>query len=332
MTDSGLTGLFLFLQMSILMLVRWRFPKMKWTLAIDQAIVFIAAATWESGAYFLTLSVFEAVYLGYPIIALPALYYCFLYKQEPYFCLMLIQGFFAGFSLWGWQKYQKNALKRIDEDRKRYYEAESLKQDLLNASIQTAKMAELSERSRIARDIHDHAGHEIIAAYLSLQTAQVLLKDEPEQAEDMLGESLVRLEHGIDKIRETVQNLAPIFSIGVESLRKLCGEFKYCPVKLQVYGDASKVPVYLWSILEPCLKEALTNIVRHSEAKNVRATLDITPSIVRLCVENDGVDIKTHAVSGLGLRNLQQRAAAVGGNISTNISKDFRLVCVLPIR
>lgn len=70
--------------------------------------------------------------------------------------------------------------------------------------------------------------------------------------------------------------------------------------------------------------------MHHAEAKKVTVTLDITPFIVRLCIENDGVR-KGTGCAGIGLRNLRQRAAAVGGNISTSLSDRFRLVCVLPL-
>lgn len=328
---KGLEGLYLLLAILILMLLRWRFPKLTWTLLLDQFIVFILTVNYPLGVYVLVICTFEAMYLGRAFLIIPTIVYCFLTGQELSFYLILFHGAISGFSLWGWSKLRYTAMKHIDQDNRRYYELENLKQELIVANKQTARLAELTERSRIARDIHDHAGHEIVAAYMSLQTAQAYFHEEPTQSEELLNEAIVRLESGIDKIRETVQNLTPLSNIGVENLQHLCKEFQYCPINFKIYGDASNVPVYLWIILEPCLKEALTNIIRHSSAKNVVASLDITPSIVRLCVENDGVSQSQKTNSGVGLHNLQQRAVAVGGNVSTSITDVFRLVCVLPI-
>lgn len=329
-TDRDMAGLFLLLLLLILMLLRWRFPKLEWTLVIDQLAVITTATVWENGVYALTLDVFEAVYLGCPVLIIPAIFYMTFYRPEMQLGLMFVQGIFAGLGLWGWCRLQQSSLKRMDSDSKRYYELESLKQELLAANVQVAKIAELSERSRIAREIHDNAGHEIVAAYMSLQTVQDLLKADTAEAEELFHESIGRLESGIGKIREAVHNLAPLTDMGVNALRKICEEFTHCPVELMVYGDPSRVPIYLWVILEACLKESLTNILRHADAKSVNATLDITPHIVRLCVENDGAK-KNAGYTGLGLRNLQQRAKAVGGNISTALSDSFRLICVLPI-
>lgn len=329
-TDMGVAGFILLLALLTLMLLRWRFPKLKWTLVIDQLAVIGISFLWGNSGYALTLGVFEAAYLGCPLFAIPAVFFAAIYKPDGLLGLLLVQSAFAGFALWGWRRQQESALRRMDEERRRHYETESLKQELLAANVQVARMAELSERSRIAREIHDNAGHEIVAAYMSLQTAQTLFKADAAEAQELFHEGVGRLEAGIAKIREAVHNLTPLTEIGVVALRNLCEKFSHCPVEYIAYGDPSKVSVYLWVILEACLREALTNILRHADAKRITATLDITPHIVRLCVENDGIKKGTgHA--GLGLCNLQQRASAVGGNISTDLSDYFRLVCVLPL-
>lgn len=329
-TDRSVAGLFLLLVLLTLMLLRWRFPKLKWTLVIDQLAVISVSFLWGNSGYTLTLSVFESLYLGCPLFAFPAVFFAAIYRPEELLGLLLAQSAFAGFALWGWRRQQESAFKRMDEERRRHYETESLKQELIAANVQVARMAELSERSRIAREIHDNAGHEIVAAYMSLQTAQALFEADTAEAQELFCEGMGRLEVGIDKIREAVHNLTPLTEIGVGTLRGLCEKFPHCPVEFIAYGDSTKVSVYLWAILEACLREALTNILRHADAKRITATLDITPHIVRLCIENDGVKKGTdHA--GLGLRNLQQRVTAVGGNISTDLSDCFRLVCVLPL-
>jgi signal transduction histidine kinase len=101
-------------------------------------------------------------------------------------------------------------------------------------------------------------------------------------------------------------------------------------------------------VLEPCLKEGLTNAARHGAPGKVSVTLDIGPRIVRLCVHNEaggsaGLGVGAGAagpaehgearaeVQGLGLRNLRQRARAVGGSLTTDTSNGFRLICVLPL-
>lgn len=323
-------GLFLLLSLVTLMLLRSRFPRLTWTLLLDQLAVIGVSLLWPDGAYVLALPVLEAVYRGRPYYALPALFLAVLNGPDGLLLLLVTQSAFAGAGLWGWRWQQEIALRQMDEERRRCYEAEGIQRELLAANAQVARVAQLSERSRIAYELHDKVGHEVVAAYLSLQTAQGLWDEDAEQARELLDAGLLRLERGIEQIRQAARDMAPNTQIGIHSLRRLCEEFPKCPVNFVSCGDPSRVSVFLWAVLDVCLKEAFTNILRHADAQRVSVTLDMTPHIIRLCVENDGV-VKAAHPAGIGLRSLQQRAQAVGGNISVSESDGFRLVCVLPL-
>ena len=83
--------------------------------------------------------------------------------------------------------------------------------------------------------------------------------------------------------------MRPVQATGIRSLEEICRNFKAMPVQSQIYGDTSRIAAHLWVILNACLKEALTNAVRHSKAKHVEVSLDVNEHIVRLSVLNDGV-------------------------------------------
>ena len=230
-----------------------------------------------------------------------------------------------------WEDERARGLKLRDIEANRYYELEQLQSDLLTATAQVERMTAVSERARIARDIHDNAGHEIVAAYISLQTARTMLESENIDTLELYDAALERLNSGANKIREAVHNLSTVNFIGVESLRENCCNFPVCEVAFNVYGDTTRVPIYVWIMLESCLRESLTNIARHSAAKQVTVDLVATPHIVRLCIENDGISNSVNA-TGIGLRNLRHRAAAIGGSLSVDVGENFRMVCVIPIQ
>lgn len=117
--DNGLAGLFLLILLVILMLLRWRFPKLKWTLLLDQLAVMGASAFLENSGYAFILSVFEAVYLGCPFFTLPAAINAIFYQPQGFLWLLLAQSVFAGIGLWGWRRQQESALLRMDEERRR---------------------------------------------------------------------------------------------------------------------------------------------------------------------------------------------------------------------
>ena len=246
-------------------------------------------------------------------------------------------GGLAGLFLGLWEKEHYNGLKWRDEEASRRYRLETLQQELLTATAQVERMTIISERARIASDIHDNAGHEIIAAHMSLQAMRIVIEEITTKDAEILelyDTALDRLSKGVDRIREAVHNLAPTKILGVELLHLICNKFPMS-VKFNMYGDTSKIPIHIWNMLESCLNEALTNVLRHSIPRNINVLLDTTPHIVRLCVENDGVkqvDINRPSM-GKGLRNLRNRALAVGGNISILANeKSFKIICVIPIK
>jgi signal transduction histidine kinase len=201
------------------------------------------------------------------------------------------------------------------------------------ANAQGARLAELSERNRIAQQLHDDVGHELTASVLAMQAFEQLWKEGDPAASEMFTLAQQRLSNSAVYLRETVHNLKPVKELGLEGIHDICDKFTLCPVNFQVFGDTSKVPANLWTILIPTLKEALTNIIRHAKPTQVEISLDISPHILRLAVHNDGV-VKDNSVQGegVGLRNLRHRAKAVGGSISTDTTRGFLLICVLPIQ
>ncbi len=293
--ESGeATGFFPIIGLSIMTAIRYRFSKQWYTIIID------------------------SIYLG-------------ILGQYLALSFFLVSEIFYR----AWKAERARGLKLRDAQATKFYELEQLQGDLLIATMQVERMTAVSERARIAAEIHDNAGHEIIGAYITFQTVRDLLSAEisREENEDILelyDMALKRLDSGVNKIREAVHNIIPVTALGVDALHETCNRFPLCQVQFTTYGDLSVIPIYCWNLLEACLNEALTNIVRHADAKQVKVNLDVTPTIVRLSIENDGIKSKIKE-AGIGLRNLRHRAAAVGGNISFDASDLFRIICVIPI-
>jgi signal transduction histidine kinase len=290
-----------------------------------------ALALWPGGAYAFALPIFDACLAARPALALPALVALELLRAWSIpSAAAAIASALAGcaFHLWAFQL--QRARNEADRDRRERYELESLKGELLAANVRVARMAELAERARIARDLHDHAGHEITAAQLALQAFQRLWEEGDLQAAEVLAQAQRRVADGMDLLRSTVHGMSPDGASGVGALEEICRRFTACQVAFSVHGNTDVIPVHAWGVLEPCLKEALTNASRHVSAGRVDVSLDVGPHIVRLCVHNPTRLAATDG-RGLGLHNLAQRARAVGGSIATDTRDGFRLICVLPL-
>jgi len=322
-------GFFLLMFLVTMFLLRRRVGKTRFTVLLDIAACIAMLALWDYAPYAMALPLFGAMYLGvYPAaIAIVYLLFNFTPLLAVLFAFALLSGIFLG--LWERERAAKLALR--DETAGRYYELESLQSDLTAALTQVERITTVAERARIARDIHDNAGHEIVAAYMSLQTARDMLSNQDADALELYDAALDRLNNGANRIREAVHNLSSVAFLGVENLQETCRRFPVCDVKFHVYGDTTRVPVYVWTMLESCLNESLTNIARHSSATWVTVNLDVTRHIIRLCVENDGAT-QHNTQAGSGLRNLHHRAAAIGGSLSVDFGKIFRVICVIPIK
>lgn len=295
-TGGNLGGFFLLLFMICMTILRWRSTKFKWTVAAE-LIFCVAVYPW-----------------AFPIVGALAVGNVF---------------------YWLWEQERERGLARRDAEAGKVYELESAQRDLHAATARIERMTAISERARIAREIHDNAGHEIVAAYISLQAVRAGFDDASGVNEDALrlyDAALLRLDSGVNKIREAVHNLAPVSAIGAEALREICEKF-HGAVEFKLFGNTAQVPVHVWNVLEACLNETLTNAAKHAPGERVSVNIDATPHIARLCVENtcraDGVPL---AHDGQGLRNLRYRAAAVGGNFSVSGGEKFCAICVIPLK
>lgn len=324
-------GVVLLLFLSIMSLARWRFNLPAWVTLIDIAACFCTIPFWSNASYGLAIPLFELALDGKALLGLPVLFIiAYFSKLSIAVAVVYTQAIYAGIVLRGWGLETKLYQQEVDRQRRDWYELESLKRELLLANAHVARNAELLERNRIAQDLHDQVGHEITASVLAFQAFEQLWKEEDPQAYEMFKQAQQRLSNSVLQLRETVHNMKPIVNMGVELLQDICKGFSLCPINFQIYGDTLRVPSHFWSILEPCLKEALTNVARHSKAKKVDVKLDINPNIVRLSVLNDGIN-DNHVNVGIGIRNLRLRARAIGGNISIDTKDGFSLICVLPI-
>ncbi|MCC5911367.1 MAG: sensor histidine kinase, partial [Clostridiaceae bacterium] len=286
---------------------------------------------WPYALFGLAIPAFEGMLVGKPWYLLPSIVSMILCPHISItLVVVIIQAGFFGGVIRGWLQETQLYRREADQQRRYRYELEGLKSELLEASVQGTRMAELTERNRIAQELHDSVGHEITAAVLAFQAFEQLWREEDPMAEEMFNQGKERLSKSALQLRETVHNMKPMSGTGVEGLGDIINGFTHCPIDLNIYGDTSRVPTYLWTILQTCLKEALTNVIRHAHATKVAVSLDVSPHIVRLSIFNDG-DSKGKEGGGIGLRNLRQRAKAVGGSVSVDTSEGFHLICVLPI-
>lgn len=153
----------------------------------------------------------------------------------------------------------------------------------------------------------------------------------PAEEADRLNDAVEQLDDTIGEIRRTVRTLrandpeetgtAPAVDLA-ESARaevRVAGELLGYPPTLELSGELSDIPVEPADHLRAALREALSNVVRHSGASETRVELHRIASGVRMRVRDNGCGVPD-GVARRGLKHLEERAEANGGRFSVTSS------------
>lgn len=193
--------------------------------------------------------------------------------------------------------------------------------------------ATLRERNRIAREIHDNVGHVLSRSILLLGAARAVNRQT--ELHPMLDHLDDSLNSAMDSIRSSVHDLHDD-SVNLEdTIRGLAHGFTFCPVLIH-YDMSLLVPREIKYCLISITKEALSNVMRHSNASQVRITLQEHPALYQLCVEDNGTQIAPGCLkagssqSGIGLTNIQDRIRALNGNLQISADSGFRIFITIP--
>lgn len=189
-------------------------------------------------------------------------------------------------------------------------------------------IATLNERNRIAREIHDNVGH--LLASSILQLGAVMAVTQEDQTKESLSVLKGTLTDGMNSIRSSVHNLrddaVDLYSI----LDGMTRDFSFCRAVLN-YELTSALPVSVRYVIIGIVKEALANVIKHSDADEVSISLYEHPSIYQLIIKDNGHTLPTASdLSGMGLENIRQRGMSLGGVVNITSDNGFRIFISFP--
>ncbi len=190
---------------------------------------------------------------------------------------------------------------------------------------QAEQMAVFEDRDRIAKDLHDLVIQRLYATGMSLQGVTSMIKV-PEVA-DRISRSVDALDETIREIRSAIFALQTHPDAKPAALRarvlfvvqEMTSALGFAP-SLQLDGALdTMVPDEITEHLLTALRESLSNAARHADATQVDVTITVNHHLV-LTVRDNGVGI-TPGGRRSGLRNLQQRAAGLGGSLTAGAAE-----------
>ncbi len=204
-----------------------------------------------------------------------------------------------------------------------------------NYDSQIALNLRLEERRAIAQQIHDLLGHSMTASILQLEAATELLDEDPDRARSLLNSATGMLRQGIDQVREAVHQMrADVPALKAAEMRAMIDRFRLdsgIVTDFSEEGSLDELPAGVWQVLLGNLREALTNIIRHSGATQVGIRLQALPGVVRLEVRDNGRGCET-PVEGMGIGGMRERVAEFGGNLLLQNDQGMRVITLIPRR
>jgi signal transduction histidine kinase len=203
------------------------------------------------------------------------------------------------------------------------------------------ELLEISEREkrRIGEDLHDMVCQELSATALFLKSSATKVRPESKHAAETLEESAQTVNRNVGLARDLARGLQAVelTASGLKNaLRDLAVQAcensgMKCHFKaargVHVFDDT--IALHLYRIAQ----EAVTNAVKHSEAKNILITLDRNPAHICVSVQDDGKGfVVRKRQKGLGLHMMRYRANALGGElkISRRRTGGMDITCVIP--
>lgn len=185
--------------------------------------------------------------------------------------------------------------------------------DLAERQDLEVSCAVLSERARIAREIHDNVGHLLTRSVLQMEALAVTHEDDPALAEELAAVGAT-LHEALGTVRASVHDLHDEAFDPQTTLAELIGEFPGIIGTLAFEAESLPRPVALAVVA--IVREALANARTHGCATSIAVSLLEFPGFYQLAIEDNGRAANLVGEGGLGLASMEERTAALGGTFS----------------
>jgi two-component system sensor histidine kinase DesK len=195
------------------------------------------------------------------------------------------------------------------------------------AQEEVEHMAKLAERERIARDLHDLLGHTLSLVILKSELASKLAERDPERSREEIRDVERIAREALAEVRSAVSGYR---SSGLEAeVQRARTTLSTAGVRLESTTTPRKLPTAQEAVLCLALREAVTNIVRHSGARSAHLSIHATDTSCTLSISDDGRG--GNAPFGSGLTGMRERVDVLGGRLTRNGTHGTTLTVTLPL-
>jgi two-component system, NarL family, sensor histidine kinase DesK len=202
-----------------------------------------------------------------------------------------------------------------------------LNQALLRAQDEVEHMAQVAERERIARDLHDLLGHTLSVIVLKSELASRLSATDPARAADEIRDVERIARDALTQVRAAVRGYR---SAGIASELKAAREtLETAGIQVETQFEAPTLSAAQEGVIALALREAVTNVVRHAQATFCSLTLRRNGPFCELEIQDNGRG--GTAEEGSGLIGMRQRVETLGGALERDGSRGTLLRIRVPV-
>lgn len=202
------------------------------------------------------------------------------------------------------------------------------REQLREYALKAEDRATVHERNRIAREIHDSVGHVLTAQTIQLNNAIAFWQVDSDRSYQFIVEAKELVATALKEIRYSINTLRsdPLEGKSLENALKLL---------LQDFSARTKInPEYTINLnhqiseeikftIYRVIQESLTNIIKHSEASQLKLELQTYPQYLYLLIKDNGKGFNPELnTTGFGLQGIKERIASINGNLQIDSGLD----------
>jgi signal transduction histidine kinase len=231
------------------------------------------------------------------------------------------------------------------ENARLYQEAQTRERMLGNLLYQVVGAQE-AERQRIARDLHDATGQSLSAIGLGLRGLENALAEQGLPHTAQLRAIQTFANDALLELRRIIEDLRPpqLDELGLVPalrwyIRTFQARYPEIDVRFEVQGQMLRLMAEYETLLFRIVQEALTNIAKHADARNVEIGLDISHDELVIYISDDGIGFDAEAVmegraAGWGLLGIRERTQLLGGEsqIRSQPGRGTHVTVRMPVR
>lgn len=210
---------------------------------------------------------------------------------------------------------------------------ENLEDQLEVARERIAELNVYEERQRIARDLHDTLGQKLSIIGLKTDLIGKLIHHDTESAKKELQDIRQTASSALSEVRELVSDMR-LKKLNTELIR-VKQILKAANIKLSIKGNPASTSIQpiAENVLSMCMKEAVTNVVKHSFGSRCELTFEQKSDAFTITVKDDGIGIPGVGknLPGSGLDGIRERLEFINGHLSVKTDNGTTLTISVPM-